>query len=359
LRIVLDYRPALRHRTGVGEFAHQMASALTRQAGSRDQITLFSSSWKDRLSPTVIPGAGTVDVRVPVSVLNYAWHRLAWPPVETFGADADVAWSLHPLLMPARRAAQVVTVHDLFFLDQPQATSGEVRRDYAPLAAAHAQRADGVIVVSEYTRDQVVRRLGVDAAKVTVCRLGAPEGTPRRQPATTGPILHVGTIEPRKNVPALLRAYARLRTLRGDAPPLVLAGRYDSPPPTQDGVEFRGYVSDAERARLFGEASMLVMASLDEGFGLPALEAMVAGIPVVASARGALPEVIGDAGLLVDPEDAQRFADAMARVLADGPLRRDLVARGIARAKAFSWDVAATNARQAFADAVERRKARR
>ena len=99
LRILLDYRPALRARTGVGEYVHEIASALARQLGSSDSLTLFSSSWKDRLSAGRVPGAAVVDARVPVRLLNLAWHRLGWPPVERFAGPIDIAHSGHPLLM--------------------------------------------------------------------------------------------------------------------------------------------------------------------------------------------------------------------------------------------------------------------
>ena len=371
VRILVDYRPALRNRTGVGEYAHQMAAGLARQAGARDRLTLFSSSWKDRLAPDVVSGAEIVDARIPVSVLNFAWHRLKWPPVERFGASPDVVWSMHPLLMPARNAARVVTIYDLHFLDRPEETAREVRRDYPALAGNHARQADGVIVISEYTRGQVISRLAVPADRITVCRPGAPLWSPRSEPAAPGPILHVGTVEPRKNISGLVQAYGRLLENRREAPPLVFAGKVqpDAARMVNDGtdalrqkVRFLGYVSDEERLRLYREASLLAIASNEEGFGLPALEAMTLGVPVVSSARGSLPEVVGDAGLLVDCRDPaefpRAFAAAMLRVLTEPELRRDLAARGIARSRMFDWDAAAAMAREALAAAIVRRRER-
>lgn len=367
VRILVDYRPALRNRTGVGEYAHQMAAGLARQAGTRDRITIFSSSWKDRLAADAVPGAQKLDAHVPVSLLNYAWHRLGWPSIELLGAEADVVWSMHPLLMPASDAARVVTIHDLYFLDHPEATVREVRRDYVPLTADHAGRADGVIVVSEYTRAQVAARLGVPLDRITVCRPGAPAWSPRAEPPPSGPILHVGTVEPRKNVAALMKAYVELVRQFPAAPELVFAGRVEGGagiliPDQSDLMRARvrslGYVSDDERLRLYRDASMLVMASSDEGFGLPALEAMTVGVPVVASARGSLPEVIGDAGLLVDADDPPTFAASMRQVLETPALRRDLAARGRARAQMFDWNDSAAKAREALAAAIGRRKGR-
>jgi glycosyltransferase involved in cell wall biosynthesis len=368
LRILLDYRPALRQRTGVGEYAHHLAAALGRRLGDGDSLTLFSSSWKDRLRPDGIPGAAALDVRVPVQLLNLAWHRLGWPTVERLGAAADVAWSLHPLVMPSAHAAQLVTVHDLYFLDHPEATAREVRRDYPALAGPHARRADGVIVNSEYTRDLVVSRLQVPLDRITVCYPGAPDWPARAEPSVAGPILHLGTIEPRKNVNALIKAYLTLARRRADVPPLVLAGRLAAPFATllsaddqelfRRNVSFAGYVTEQERLRLYREASMLVMASSDEGFGMPALEAMTAGLPVVAARRGSLPEVIGEAGLLVDADDREALASAMERVLLDGGLRRQLALAGIDRARRFNWDASAGRLLQAFRDGLLRRRQR-
>jgi glycosyltransferase involved in cell wall biosynthesis len=370
VRILLDYRPALRERTGVGEYAHQMASALVR-AAVNDRITLFSSSWKDRLTADAVPGADAVDRKVPVSILNFAWHRLGWPHVELMGAHADVVWSMHPLLMPARNAARVVTIHDVYFLDHPEATVREIRRDYAALSADHARRADGVIVVSEYTGEQVARRLGVAPGKISVCPNGAPSWDPRPAPTPGGPILHVGTVEPRKNVAAVVNAYFELVRNVTDAPPLVFAGRIEQHAVLtfngnarvhDDRVKYLGYVSESERRRLYREASMLVVASDDEGFGLPALESMTLGIPVVAVARGAIPEVVGDAAVLVDEKDPARlpsaFAAAMQRVLVDAELRFELRRRGLERSRLFNWDRSAAAAREALSAAVARRQGR-
>ena len=368
LRILLDYRPALRQRTGVGEYAHHLATALRPQLGDGDSLTLFSSSWTDRLRRDAVPGAATLDVRVPVQLLNLAWHRLGWPPVERLGAATDVAWSLHPLLMPSTRAAQFVTVHDLYFLDHPETTTGEVRRDYPALAGPHARRADGVIVISEYSRDLVISRLGVPGDRVTVCYPGPPAWPRRGEPAAGGPILHVGTIGPRKNVNAIIKAYLTLGRRHPDVPPLVFAGGAGAPVASLLGgddhelfhrkVRFAGYVDDEERLRLYREASMLVMASTDEGFGIPALEAMTIGLPVIAARRGALPEVLGAAGILVDPDDRDALASAMEHVLLDAPLRRQLVADGFVQAARFSWDTSAARLLQAFRDGVDRRRRR-
>lgn len=352
LRILLDYRPALRQRTGVGEYVHELAAALARSLPHPgDTLTLFSSSWKDRVDTRRVPDARVVDLRVPVSVLNYAWHRLEWPPVERLAGAVDIAHALHPLLIPSRRARQVVTIHDLDFLDHPERTQAEIRRDYAELAPIHARRAAAVVTVSEFTAVAIRERFSVAAERIVICPPGAPHWTPRPSSAPGGPILFMGTLEPRKNVGVLLEAYARLIERRPDAPPLWLAGgataaaadwlRAIAAPPLAGRVEHLGYIEADRRYDLYARASMLVLPSHLEGFGMPVLEAMQVGVPVIVSRAGALPEVVGDAGPLVEPDDAEGFAQAMQHYLDHPDAAADATARGFVRARSYSWDASA------------------
>jgi glycosyltransferase involved in cell wall biosynthesis len=367
VRVLVDYRPALSQRTGVGEFARSLGAALRREMPPTDRLTLFSSSWKDRLSPLSLPGAEVVDRRIPVHVLNFLWHWAEWPPVEALAGHVDVAQSLHPLLLPARRAVRFITVHDLDFLDHPERTSGEIRRDYPKLARSHARRADGVLVPSNYTASQVVSRLGVAADRVTVFPPVILSGRPRTEPPPGGPVLFVGTLEPRKNVAGLLAAYARLVASHADMPQLVLVGRVPAAEESalsaaaaaNSRLELRGYLPDKERARLYRVASMLVLPSFDEGFGIPVVEAMSAGVPVVVSNRGSLPEIAGDAGLVVDPDDPAALASAMERVLTDADLRRRMTDAGFRRARTFDAAAAARRVLDAYRAAIDRQRNRR
>jgi glycosyltransferase involved in cell wall biosynthesis len=370
VRILVDYRPALRDRTGVGEYMHHLVRAYT--AAHDDEVLAFTSSWKDRPARGLEAeiGARVIDRRIPVRVLNYLWHRHEWPPVEMLAGPVDVAHSAHPLLMPARRAAQVVTIHDLYFLSGATQTSAEVQRDYPELAARHARRAHAVITSTEYGKSQVVDRLGVAADRVYVCPPGAPSwrtlGRAPNVPAD-GCVLCVGTLEPRKNIGTLLDAYARLLSRRTSLPRLVLAGRATpeasewlsriARAPLAGHVTHLGYVPNEEREALYASARLLVMPSLDEGFGLPALEAMSAGIPVIVSSRGSLPEVVADAGTLVDPLDAVALADAIERAVSDDEWAPRAAQAGLARARHFAWADSAATLRRAYSDAVARRHA--
>ena len=369
MRILVDYRPALRQRTGVGEYIHQLVHAYT-EAHALEEVLLFTSSWRDRPHPDVAAStrARVIDRRIPVRILNYLWHRREWPPVEMLAGAVDIAHSAHPLLMPARRAAQVVTIHDLFFLSNAAQTDAEVRRDYPALVAAHARRAHGVITSTQYGKRQLIDRLGVDEDRIYVCPPGAPTWTTLgREPNVPedGGILFLGTLEPRKNVGVLLDAYTRVLERRQDVPPLVLAGR-ETPAasawlerlrsaPLAGHVRHVGYVAAAQREELFRSARLLVMPSLDEGFGLPALEAMSAGVPVVVSSRGSLPEVVTDAGAQVDPTSVEALAEAIERAVADLDWSLDAARRGLVRARAFTWDQSAATLHRAYREALARR----
>jgi glycosyltransferase involved in cell wall biosynthesis len=370
LRIILDYRPALRERTGVGEYVHELARALVAVTARRpdDRVVAFSSSWKDRFVAADLPGIEAVDSRVPVRLLNYAWHRVGWPPVEALAGRADIAHSAHPLLMPARAAAQVVTIHDLDFVHHPERTDREIRRDYPRFACEHARRADLVVVSSQLTAAEVTRVFGVQDENVVLCPAGAPAWAPREATSAPEYFLFVGTLEPRKNLGALLAAYTRLLDRLPGAPPLHIAGKalqsssgwleQIDRPPLKGHVVHLGYVPPARKQQLYAGALALVIPSLHEGFGLTALEAMTAGVPVIASRRGSLPEVLGEAALFVDPEDERSIADALWAVVMDPGRARALADAGRARAGAFSWTRSAEVLRQAYEVARRRRRER-
>ena len=431
MRVVIDYRPALRERSGVGEYTHQLVTAMLAASPPREsrnglELSLFSSSWKDRLDASPeLAGARTIDRRIPVRLLNLAWHRLEWPPVEWLGGGRfDVAHSSHPLLLPSKTAAQVVTIHDVNFVSHPERTRAEIRRDYPLLARDHANRADRVIVSSTFAAGEVAHVLGVPSERIAVCPAGAPDWSPRKTPPRDGYVLFFGTLEPRKNVGGLLDAYERLlsgvsgvpkgtphdagrhphdagrlphdagrlphdagrlphdagrprhdvgRPFRGasssaNIPDLVLAGRATAGarpwlerierPPLNGRVRHVGYVESANRQALYEGARLLVQPSFEEGFGLTVLEAMSLGVPVVAARRGSLPEVVGDAGPLVDPDNPDDIANAIAQLLADEGYAAACAGRGLARARAFSWETTAHKVldvyRQALAHRAER-----
>jgi glycosyltransferase involved in cell wall biosynthesis len=278
VRVLVDYRPALRGRTGIGEYVHELARALAWSHAADVHLTAFAASWTDRISGDAqadLPGVRLVERPLPVGALRWAWHRLSWPPVEWLAGAHDVVHSPTPLLVPARRAAQVVTVFDLHFLHAPDDARDVAQRHFAVRVRDHVRRADHVVAGSPYAAALVAQELGVEAARITTTPLGAPrwagEVLRRRSGSTGDTLLFLGTLEPRKNVGLLLDAYERLLVRRPSVPPLVLAGALAPGgegwvartvrPPLAGRVRVTGYVSEAERRTLYATARALLLPS--------------------------------------------------------------------------------------------------
>jgi alpha-1,3-rhamnosyl/mannosyltransferase len=258
--------------------------------------------------------------------------------------------------VPARKARHVVTLHDLFFLKHPELTTAEIRRDYVPLVRDHVKRADGVICVSEHTASEARLLLDVDPGKIAVIPNGVDpsyrvpmdsasvDALLGRRHLPRGAILYIGSEEKRKNLVNLAMAYLGLGGRRPRLPPLVLVG--PGPEWTQGSVlgsqiRAMGYLDIQEIRALMAASAMLVLPSLEEGFGLPVAEAMAAGLPVVCSRGSALEEIAGDAATLVNPLDTRSIADGIESLLDDPSKAEAQRKAGLERSRAFDWDEAA------------------
>jgi glycosyltransferase involved in cell wall biosynthesis len=258
--------------------------------------------------------------------------------------SADLFHALNQRLGVARQRHTVSTFHDLFVISGDYSTP-EFRARFTAQARAAAERSDLIIAVSAFTARQVEELLRVEPSKIRVIPHGArpaltPSGTISRETI----ILSVGAIQRRKNIVRLIEAFEQT------APEwrLVLAGSFgfDSAEALQRierssrkrDIQVLGYVSDSELEDLYQRASLLAFPSLDEGFGMPILDAMARGLPVLTSNISAMPEVSGDAALLVDPTDVNAIADGLQRLSSDSALRDTLIRRGLARTKEFTWE---------------------
>jgi glycosyltransferase involved in cell wall biosynthesis len=244
---------------------------------------------------------------------------------------------------PARRT--VTTFHDLFVLTA-EYSSPEFRARFAEQARLAAERSDLIIAVSSFTAAQVQELLGVEASRIRVI----PHGTRapgRVSAARENLVLTVGAVQKRKNVGGLVKAFERMPA----GWKLAIAGagegygaaeelRAVEQSARRSDIEVLGYVPAAALEELYRRASIFAFPSFDEGFGMPVLDAMARGVPVVASRRSAIPEVAGDAALLVDPENIEELGHTLAKLAENGDLRRDLEARGLARAAEFTWEKA-------------------
>jgi len=342
MRVLLDTTYARRGPSGTGVYIERLASAL-REEG----VEVLEAANERRPAPA---GGGLGSARN--LALDARWTQIELPR-RAWAARADVLH--HPLPAFAARAQcpQVVTVHDLAFERLPERFSPAFRLWASRTHRRAARRADAVVCVSQTTRRDALARWGVDPGRIVVAAHG-PGQQPRLVAAVRAEhFLYVGDDEPRKNLGLLLDAHARYRaaaTAAGGAPPLplVLAGRATT---TQEGVRC---VPDPNLPALLNGTAALVHPALHEGFGLTALEAMSAGVPVVAARSPGLAETVGDGGLLVDPYDAEALAQVLERVASDPALRAELAQRGRARAAGFSWRASARAHIEAYTLATQR-----
>jgi glycosyltransferase involved in cell wall biosynthesis len=344
---------------GINWYIYSLLQHLPDAVGEH-KLTIFLG---DREARGSLRGVRTRVSSLPTRspVIRILWEQLV-QPVQLLREGIDLLHSLAFVQPVVLHCAGVVTVYDLSFVLFPQRLPSW-RRMYLKWGTAFsAQRAKRVIAISASTKRDVVRVLDVSESKVDVVPCGVDEDfrpmeslaqfealrTKRHLPPQM--ILFVGTLEPRKNLTTLLRSYALLKR-RFDPPPLVLGGprgwgheeifSLAEELDLRDEVLFPGYIPREELPLWYNAASLFVYPSLYEGFGLPPLEAMACGTPVIASDTSALPEVVSDAGLLVEPTDAEGMAEAMQRLLSDGDLRETLRQKGLQRAKSFSWQRAA------------------
>jgi glycosyltransferase involved in cell wall biosynthesis len=348
MRIGLDLSTMGPGRTGVGQYATSLADALLRHPDV-EEVHGF------------LPAAFPVDgqLTVPAGLIMHMGpgaRRLRWLMRslrrEAARTHLDVFHFPNYFVTPGLGIPTVVTVHDMTAWLFPSMLPLRRRLAHRYLFPGSLARATRVIAVSEVSRQDLVARFPAIADRVSVIQEAPPADVrPTADPVKLASvrqryglpprfILAVGAREPRKNLGRLVRAVNALHD-RGFAHPLVITSASVHPPAWIDAVLDLGYVPAQDLGALYGQADVFVYPSLYEGFGLPPLEAMQSGTPVVASSAGAIHEVCGDAALLVDPLDWEAMAGALARVLGDPGLREDLRRKGILRAAQFSWDEAA------------------
>ena len=356
MRVGIDVGPIARARTGVGNYCYHLLKHLLQLEGEHSLVGFYSGLSRGDLS--AFEGAmRTRYVRLPTRALYAVWNAFERPHVDRLLGGVDVYHATNYFLPPVATARRVVTVHDLSFLVLPELSSPKIVSTFTKGVRRFCAEADAVIADSYSTKRDIVERLDVSDEKVTVVHLAANEGFApvdrgeaqarlARAYRIEGPYLFfVSTIEPRKNVEGLLRAFAQLTK---DFPhKLILAGSLGWYGDTlielirelriADRIVCPGFVPDEDLPSFYSAADAFVFPSHYEGFGLPVLEAMACGCPVVTAKNSSLPEVVGEAALLADSKDFDGLAEQMRRVLSEPGLREALSAKGKAQAATFSW----------------------
>lgn len=367
MRIGIDARLNYYRAGGIAAYTRHVIAALAELDSESDYRVLQNFRHRTRLT------SGANFRRVATFTPSHNRLERFALSAELLRLRLDVLHS--PDFIPPLRGARryIITVHDLNFLHYPQFLTAASRRYYNDQIVQAVAQADHILACSEATRADLIAMLDVDTARITVHTEGVdPAFRPlpetdidafcKQLDVPRGYILFVGTFEPRKNITGLLEAYRLLRDDLPDAPPLVLAGRrgwlFDEVFAQIDTLGLRDHVLWRENipqdamAALYNAAAVHVMPSFYEGFGLPPLEAMACGTPTIIANRSSLPEVVGDAGLQIDPENPGDIATALHTILTDSTLAADLRVRGLTRASHFTWQRTAETVLQVYRQVV-------
>jgi glycosyltransferase involved in cell wall biosynthesis len=355
VRVGVDVTPLLGRRTGVGNFVTSLVEGFANNAAVRlKPYSVTARGWR---SPEVKTSQRWP---MPARPLRELWRRSNAAPIEWWTGPLDIVHGTNFVVPPSKRAVQLVSVHDMTTVRLPELCTRDTLQ-YPGLLRRAIARGAHVHTDSAFVAAEVTEHFAIDPARVHTIHLGLPAtiapamnpavGENFATPSRQGPpyLLAIGTIEPRKDYPSLLRAFALLAPSHPDLRLRIVGQKgwgeqaYSEslgqlPKQISARIDLRGFVDDHERTTLLLGASLLVYPSVYEGFGLPPLEAMAAGVPVVATTAGSLPEILGDAALLVASGDHTALAEAIQRVLTDSQLASNLVEKGLFRAADFTVD---------------------
>ncbi len=368
----IDYTAAYEQGAGIGRYVRELVRALAVQDDQTPYRLFVAGARHSALPPVPGPNFSWQPTRITPRWFARIWHRLRVPlPVEVFTGRVPLFHATDftlPPTLPGTRT--LLTVHDLSFVRAPETTTPVLKAYLDVVVPRSVRRASHVLADSQATKDDLVELYGTPPDKVTVLLGGVnPEFAPvtdmaRRKAACQrydipdNPyVFSVGTVQPRKNYARLIAALDALGPQFADVHLVIAGGRGWLDGPIYREVEtrglaarvhFTGFVRDEDLPALYTEAVCLAYPSLYEGIGLPVLEAMACGIPVVTSNISSMPEIAGDAALLIDPYDVAQLTEALRRLLADDALRADLVGCGFDQAAYFTWERAAQQLRDIY-----------
>lgn len=367
MKVAIDISCMRGERAGVGNYALNLLRGLEKVDRENQYVlyTFYSRASGFSLDKTILPVAKNFKVKkknVPFRLARIMLTNMR-VPIEFFVGPFDMLHGLDHSAHYSKKARLVITIHDLAFMLYPHKgfSSPEFMKQSVSRFAELVGRADRIIAVSENTKMDVLRLLGVPEYKISVIYEATEEiFRPLNDESILESVrlryglkdnrfmLYVGTIEPRKNLGSLLKAFSRLKKVKKIEHKLVLAGRmgwsYEQifnlirDLHLQNDIILSGYVPRHDLPGLYNLADSFVYPSLYEGFGLPPLEAMACGLPVVASNASCFPEILGDAAILTDPDNEDELSKQIYAVLSDSSLRSWMRQKGLARASQFSWE---------------------
>lgn len=374
-RIAIDYTPGYEQGAGIGRYVRELVSHLAQRDTETAYSLFVSGASAQQLPPVPGPNFVWKPTRISPRWLARLWHRLHLPvPVELFVGDTDLFHATDFVLPPVKtKALTIVTIHDLSFVRVPDAASPPLKRFLDTVVPQSVRRATHVLAVSQATKMDLIELYGTSPEKITVLLHGV-DAHFRRVETGLAVILRkyripdrpfvfaVGTIQPRKNYARLVKALALIRDRGFDIDLVIAGGRgwlenpiYETISESHmgDHVHMIGFADDEDLPVLLSQAECVAFVSLYEGFGLPVLEGMACGTPVVTSNLSSMPEVAGDAASMVDPYDVEAIAQAIQRVLSESEHKADMVQKGYVQAARFTWEESVRQLHQIYSHILE------
>lgn len=371
LTLAIDYTPAYEQGGGIGRYVRELVQALAAVDNQNTYRLFVSGTPTHRLPAPPGPNFTWASTRLSPRWMARLWHRTRVPlPVEVFTGKIQLYHATDFVLPPTRQKTRtLLTVHDLSFVRVPEAASPRLKAYLDTVVPRSLQRADHVLADSQSTKDDIVEIYGLSPTRITPLLSGvSPQFKPldHMQVAAvrhkyglgdTPFILSVGTVQPRKNYARLVQALRLLRDHNLDINLVISGGKgwledslYAAIAETglTNAVRLIGFAAESDLPALYNAATCFAFPSLYEGFGLPVLEAMACGTPVMTSDISSLPEVAGDAALLVDPYNVDAITEALYRLITDTVLRNQLIQRGQIHADSFTWERAARQLRTIY-----------
>jgi glycosyltransferase involved in cell wall biosynthesis len=361
MRIAIDYTAAMRQQAGIGVYVRNLVAALLAQDSNNQYTLLTSGRASDQHAFPVAPNSRGRSLFIPDRYLNILWYRWRIPLSATlFTGFSDIYHGPDFVLPPlGKQVRKVVTIHDLAFLEHPEYAVDSLAAYLRKVVPQAAATADAIITVSSEVSRTLIEHFNTPREKLVTIPLGvAPYFHRITDPVILSATQHkfhlrhpfvlaVGTQEPRKNHTGLIKAFAQARQQKNGPAMLAIAGGkgwlYEETQALvqqlhlEKEVRFLGRVSELELISLYSMADIFAFPSFFEGFGIPPIEAMTCGAPVITSNLSSLPEVVGDAALLVDPHNIDELAHAITHLLQDEAAREDLRQKGYQQAQKFTW----------------------
>ncbi len=365
MKIGIDYTPAHEQGGGIGRYVRELVSALSHLDTSTDYRLFVAGATPSDRPTSLHANYRWCPTQITPKWLARLWHRANISmPIERFTGDVDLFHATDFVLPPVRpNTRTMLTVHDLSFLRTPETAAPRLRRYLSRVVPKSIATANHILADSEATRRDIIEIYGTPPEKVSVLLSGVSSHFhPTDNPALQAQVRHkygindtpylfsVGTVQPRKNYARTVEALVKLRQRGFDLQVVIAGGRgwledqvYEAIEKhnMQTFVQFIGFVDDADLPILYAGASVSIFASLYEGFGLPVLESMACGTPVITSNVSSMPEVAGDVAPMVAPSDAEAIAQHVERLLSDPEVYSDVRRRGLQHVKQFTWEQSA------------------